>query len=161
AIRDAGRDVDPDLPLLDLETVEQQRNHSYSPYQVYATCMTVFAAFAILLAGIGLYGVIAYNTATRTREIGVRMALGAQRPDVLSLVATQGARLIVVGIVAGIAGSFLVLRVIQSMLFGASPFDPAIFAVVSLALAAVSLVAVWLPARRAAAIDPLEALRAE
>jgi ABC-type antimicrobial peptide transport system permease subunit len=118
---------------------------------LYAMSMAVFAAFAIILAAIGLYGVIAYNTAQRTREIGVRIAL----------VAAQGTRLVIAGVVLGLGGSFLVLRVIQSMLFGASPIDLPIFGAVAALLAAVAFVAVWIPARRATRVDPMEALRAE
>jgi ABC-type antimicrobial peptide transport system permease subunit len=123
--------------------------------------MAVFAAFAIILAAIGLYGVIAYNTAQRTREIGVRIALGADATHVLGLVAAQGTRLVIAGVVLGLGGSFLVLRVIQSMLFGASPIDLPIFGAVAALLAAVAFVAVWIPARRATRVDPMEALRAE
>jgi ABC-type antimicrobial peptide transport system permease subunit len=123
--------------------------------------MAAFAGFAILLAAIGLYGVIAYTTAQRTREIGVRMALGAEVKHVVSMIAAQGARLVVVGIALGLGGSFVVLRVLQSLLFGADPIDLPIFAAVSLLLGVAALFAVWLPARRAARVDPLEALRAE
>jgi putative ABC transport system permease protein len=160
-VRAAVREVDPDLPIVSLMTVEQQHNGNYSPYKVYAMSMAVFAAFAIILAAIGLYGVIAYNTAQRTREIGVRIALGAEAKHVLGLVAAQGTRLVVAGIILGLGGSFLVLRVIQSMLFGASPIDVPIFAGVSTLLATIALVAVWIPARRATRVDPIEALRAE
>jgi putative ABC transport system permease protein len=160
-VRAAVREVDPDLPVVGLMTVEQQHNGNYSPYKIYAMSMVVFAAFAIILAAIGLYGVIAYNTAQRTREIGVRIALGAETKHVLGLVAAQGTRLVVAGVVLGLGGSFVVLRVIQSMLFGASPIDLPIFAGVSMLLATIALVAVWIPARRATRVDPMEALRAE
>jgi putative ABC transport system permease protein len=161
AVRTAVREVDQDLPVVDIQTVEQQQNNNFSPYKVYAMSMAVFAAFAIILAAIGLYGVIAYNTAQRTREIGVRIALGADATHVLGLVAAQGTRLVIAGVVLGLGGSFLVLRVIQSMLFGASPIDLPIFGVVAALLAAVAFVAVWIPARRATRVDPMEALRAE
>jgi predicted permease len=161
ALRAAVTEVDSDLPVVDVQTVEQQHDRTMSPYKVYALSMAAFAGFAILLAAIGLYGVIAYTTAQRTREIGVRMALGAEVKHVVSMVAAQGTRLVVVGIVLGLGGSFLVLRVLESMLFGASPIDLPIFAGVSLVLAFAALVAVWIPARRAARVDPLEALRAE
>jgi putative ABC transport system permease protein len=160
-VRAAVREVDQDLPIVGLQSVDQQHNDNFSPYKVYAMSMAVFAAFAIVLAAIGLYGVIAYNTAQRTREIGVRIALGADTKHVLALVGGQGSRLVVAGVVLGLGGSVLVLRVIQSMLFGASPIDLPIFAAVSALLAAVALIAVWIPARRATRIDPMEALRAE
>jgi putative ABC transport system permease protein len=160
-VRAAVRDVDPDLPLVHLQTVEQQHNDTFSPYKVYAMSMAMFAAFAIVLAAIGLYGVIAYNTAQRTREIGVRVALGANAKHVLTLVAGQGARLVIAGVVLGLAGSFLVLRAIESFLFGASPIDLPVFGAVTVLLAGIALAAIWFPARRATRISPMEALRAE
>jgi ABC-type antimicrobial peptide transport system permease subunit len=123
--------------------------------------MAVFAGFAIALAVIGLYGVIAYSTAQRTREIGVRIALGAEAKDVMAMIANQGALLVTAGVLVGLGGSSVALRVIQSMLFGASPIDLPIFAGVSALLAIAALVAIWVPARRAARVTPLEALRAE
>jgi len=161
AVRAAVREVDPDLPVVQLQTVEEQHNANYSPYKVYAMSMAVFAGFAIALAVIGLYGVIAYSTAQRTREIGVRIALGAEAKHVIALIGGQGISLVTAGIALGLGGSFLVLRVIQSMLFGASPIDLPIFAAVSALLAVAALVATWVPARRAAHVSPLEALRAE
>lgn len=159
--RAAVHEVDGDLPVLGLQTVESQRRANYWPYRMYALVMAGFAAFAILLAAIGLYGVIAYNVAQRTREIGVRMALGAEARDVVGLVARQAGRLVVLGVVLGVAGSALLLRALGAMLFGASPVDIPIFAAVSVLLALVSLAAIALPARRAAKVDPLVALRAE
>ena len=160
-VRAAVRSVDEDLPILALQTVRQQRRSNVAPYQLYATTMGSFAAFAILLAAIGLYGVVAYNAAQRTREIGVRIALGAERKHVFALIAGQGGRLVVLGIVLGTAGSMLLLRVLRAMLFGASPIDLPVFTAVALLLVFTAALAIWLPARRAARIDPLEALRAE
>ena len=160
-VRAAVRSVDEDLPILALQTVRQQRRSNVAPYQLYATTMGSFAAFAILLAAIGLYGVVAYNAAQRTREIGVRIALGAERKHVFALIAGQGGRLVVLGIVLGTAGSMLLLRVLRAMLFGASPIDLPVFAAVAALLALTAALAIWLPARRASRIDPLEALRAE
>ena len=161
AIRAAVRDVDPDLPVVRLQTVEEQHSNDYSPYRVYAMSMLVFAGFAILLAVVGLYGVIAYSAAQRTREIGVRIALGAEAKHVMVLIAGQGTQLVVAGVILGLAGSFLVLRAIQSMLFGADPIDLPIFGGVSVLLAVAALAAIWVPARRATRVNPLEALRAE
>jgi len=123
--------------------------------------MLVFAGFAILLAVVGLYGVIAYSAAQRTREIGVRIALGAGAKHVMVLIAGQGTQLVVAGVILGLGGSFLVLRAIQSMLFGANPIDLPIFGGVSVLLAVAALAAIWVPARRATRVNPLEALRAE
>jgi len=160
-VRAAVRSVDEDLPILALQTVRQQRRSNVAPYQLYATTMGSFAAFAILLAAIGLYGVVAYNAAQRTREIGVRIALGAEPKHVVALIAGQGGRVVVLGIVLGTAGSMLLLRVLRAMLFGASPIDLPVFTAVALLLVFTAALAIWLPARRAARIDPLEALRAE
>jgi ABC-type antimicrobial peptide transport system permease subunit len=124
-----------------------------------------FSAAALLLAGIGIYGVMAYAVAQRTGEIGVRMALGAEPADVLRLVAAQGGRLIGLGLVAGLAGTFALLRLIQSVLHslfeGARTDDPLVFAGVAAVLGIVGLAACLLPARRAAKIDPVVALRAD
>jgi len=161
AVRTAVRGVDVDLPVLGLQTAEQQRRGNYWPYQLNAIAMTLFASFAILLAAVGLYGVIAYNTAQRTREIGVRMALGAEAKHVIAMVVGQGGRLVLVGVLVGAAGSALLLRALGAMLFGASPIDPPIYAAVAGVLVLISLAAAWIPARRAAHVSPLEALRAE
>ncbi len=160
-VRGAVRTIDPDLPVLDLRTARDAHRAQYMAYQIYAASMSGLAGFAILLAALGLYGVIAYNTAQRTREIGVRMALGALSSDVVKLITLQGGRLVAFGIVFGAVGASLVLRVLRSALFGASPVDLPVFAAVGLLLSVIALAAIWIPARRAASIDPLDALRAE
>jgi len=160
-VRAAVRSIDEDLPILALQTVRQQRRSNVAPYQLYATTMGAFAAFAILLAAIGLYGVVAYNAAQRTREIGVRIALGAEAKHVVALIAGQGGRLVLLGIALGTGGSMLLLRVLRAMLFGASPIDLPVFTAVALLLVFTAALAIWLPARRAARVDPLQALRAE
>jgi predicted permease len=160
-VRAVVRSVDEDLPILRLQTVRQQRRSDYAPYQLYAMTMGSFAAFAILLAAIGLYGVVAYNAAQRTREIGVRIALGAEAKDVIAMITGQGGRLVLLGILLGTGGSMLLLRVLRAMLFGASPIDLPVFAAVAVVLSLTAALAIWLPARRASLIDPLEALRAD
>lgn len=160
-VRAIVHSVDEDLPILALQTVRQQRRSNVAPYQLYATTMGAFAGFAILLAAIGLYGVVAYNAAQRTREIGVRIALGAEAKHVIGMIAGQGGRLVLLGIMFGTGGSMLLLRVLRAMLFGASPIDLPVFTAVAALLALTAALAIWLPARRAARIDPLEALRAE
>jgi putative ABC transport system permease protein len=123
--------------------------------------MSAFGAIALILASIGLYGVVAYAAEQRTREIGVRVALGAKRADVIRLVARQGMKLAIIGVLFGIAGAALVMPVMRSVLFGASPFNAAVFAAAVLILIAVALFASYLPARRATLVDPMVALRSE
>jgi ABC-type antimicrobial peptide transport system permease subunit len=123
--------------------------------------MSVFGGCALLLAAIGIYGLMAYSVEQRTQEIGIRLALGAQASQVRRMVVTQGMILAGVGIAIGLAGAFLLARLITAFLFGVTATDPVVFAGVPLLLAAVALVAVWLPARRASHVDPLVALRAE
>jgi putative ABC transport system permease protein len=120
-----------------------------------------FAAVAVMLAAIGISAVVANAVVRRTREIGVRMALGAGRRDVLGLVLRQGMLLVAIGLVAGLAGALALTRVLRSLLYGVSPTDLVTFAGVPLLLAAIALVAAYLPARRAAQVDPMVALRSE
>jgi putative ABC transport system permease protein len=161
ALRAAVRTIDPDLPVVGVQTTEARQRDDYWVYELFALAMGCFAGFAVLLAAVGLYGVIAYMAAQRTREIGVRIALGAEPRHVIALIAGQGGRLVALGIVAGAAGSALLLRVLDAMLFGASPIDLPIYATVAMFLSLVAMAAVWHPARRASRIDPLAALRAE
>ena len=125
------------------------------------TLVSAFAVTALLLAAAGIYGVMAYTVARRTREVGVRMALGATPADVLRLVLGQGMWTTALGVVIGTAGTFALTRLISSLLFGVSPFDPLTLGGVVVLLAAVSLLACWLPARKATRVDPLAALRYE
>jgi ABC-type antimicrobial peptide transport system permease subunit len=120
-----------------------------------------FGALAVVLAAIGLYGVLAHTVAQRSREIGIRMALGARTQDVLVLVLRQGMTLVLIGIAVGLAGALALARLLSGLLFGITPTDPVTFTVVPLLLGAVALAACWLPARRATKVDPMEALRCE
>jgi len=143
------------------ETMDQVVARSVATHRFLMILLSVFAGFALILANIGIYGVISYVVGYRIHEIGIRMALGAQRLDVLRLILGQGTWLISVGIVIGIAGAFALTRAMASQLFRVSATDPLTFLTVSGALVLVALAACYIPARRAAKVDPMVALRYE
>jgi putative ABC transport system permease protein len=155
------RTLNHDVSLNDPKTLEDAMAESLSPERFSATLLTIFAVLALTLASIGVYGVVSYAAMQRTHEIGVRLALGAQRGDVMRLVLGHGARLAVIGMVLGVVGSLAASRLLSSLLFGVSAKDPITLVIVSSVLAAVALLACYLPARRAMKVDPLEALRYE
>jgi predicted permease len=159
AIREAVRQVDKNLPLFDVKTQRRQIEESVSKERAFAQLTTFFGLLALLLASIGLYGVMAYSVAQRTREIGIRMALGAQKGDVLRLVVRQGMLLVMIGAGVGLLMAYNLTGVVASMLYGVTPNDPLTFAGVALLLLLVALLACSLPARRAAKVDPMIALR--
>jgi ABC-type antimicrobial peptide transport system permease subunit len=154
-------EIDPTIAIRDAGTIESELAKGIAAERFNMRLLSGFAIMALLLSAIGLYGVIAYGVAQRTRELGMRIALGAMQRDVLGMVVRQGLRLSVIGIVIGFAGAAAATRAMQSMLFDVSPLDPATFAAVGLLIVGVSLLASWLPARRAARVDPIAALRAE
>ena len=160
-LRDALRRVDPDQPLYDIKTLDDRVRVSLADRRAPMQLLLLFAAVALILSAIGIYGVLAYAVASRTGELGVRMAIGAQKQDILGLVLKQGGRLAAVGLGIGLVGSFALTRMMQAQLFGVSASDPLTFVVVIAVLGAVALLACWLPARRAAAVNPIEALRYE
>jgi predicted permease len=155
------REVDAEVPLLNIQTMEESVSASLSPQRFTMLLLVVFAGTALLLAAAGIYGVMAYMVTRRTQEIGVRMALGAAASDVLRLVIGQGMWTTAIGVAIGIGGAFALTRTMQSLLFGVSTTDPMTLAGVVLLLAAVSVFACWVPARRATKVDPLVALRYE
>ncbi len=153
--------LDPTTPAFDIKTMETRLGDSVAQRRFHMLLLGLFAAIALLLAAIGIYGVIAYGVARRTQEMGIRLALGAQRADLLRLVVGQGLRLTIIGIGAGLAGAFVVRRLFSSLLFGVSALDPLTLAGTSILLGAIALFACWFPARRASRVDPVVALRAE
>jgi predicted permease len=160
-IRAEIRRAAPDLPIASSLTMDEAVTASVASPRFRMWLLVVFAATATLIATCGLYGLMAYAVTQRRREIGVRMALGATRRDVLGLVLTRALRIVGAGLVVGLAGAAGVTRVLQRFLFGVTPTDPIVFTLVTLVLLAVGLMAAWVPARRATRIDPLAALRAE
>ena len=160
-LRRAVQTVDPDMPLFDVASMEQLVYKSVASPRFNALLLACFAALALTLAVVGIYGVMSYSVAQRTHEIGIRMALGAQQEDVLKLVVSQGLRLTLIGEVAGILGALGLTRFLSSLLYSVKPSDPLTFVVVSLGLAGVALLASYVPARRATKVDPMAALRYE
>jgi putative ABC transport system permease protein len=151
--------LDPELPVSNVKTMEEYVRASAAQPRLNAALLAIFAGVALLIAAVGVYGVLAYSVNQRAREIGLRMALGAQRSKVLRDVAVQGLRMAALGIAAGLAGSYALSRVLSSLLFETPARDPRTFVTVALLLAAVAVIASVAPARRASRVDPMVALR--
>jgi putative ABC transport system permease protein len=161
AIRDQVLALDRDQPVFEIKTMEELLSHSLAQSRFIMLLLGIFSALAMALAAVGIYGVMACFVTRRHKEIGIRMALGAQKSDVLKLVVVEGMGLAVIGIVLGLAASFALTRIIANLLFGIGPTDPATLIAVSLLLTSVAFLACWIPARRAARVDPMITLRAE
>ena len=161
AARQQVQALDPEQPIYDARTLAEMRDNAIAPQRLNLILLGVFAGIALVLALIGLYGVLAYAVAQRHREIGVRMALGAQRRDVLQLVVGQGMRLVLVGVGLGLIGALALTRLLRGLLFGVGPNDPLTLAATPMLLALTALLACWMPASRASRVDPMEALRYE
>jgi len=161
AVRAVVRRLDADLPVVGMTSMEDVVSRSVEAPRFYAFLLVVFSSAALSLAAIGIYGVLSYAVAARTREIGVRIAIGAQRRDVIGMVLGDAARLAVLGLAAGLAASLVLTRLLSGILFEVKPFDPETYAVVSAILLGVALFAALVPARRASSVDPIAALRQE
>ncbi|MBX9603758.1 MAG: ABC transporter permease [Bryobacteraceae bacterium] len=161
AFRKQVQAVDPDLPVYDLMPYEQQLDKQRWAFRVFGSLFAAFASIALMIAAVGLYGVMAFAVAQRTQEIGVRIALGASASEVLRMVLTQGAKPLAAGLLLGLAGAYGITRVLRTLLIGVSPTDPLTYGAISALLVAVALLACYIPARRASRVDPLVALRYE
>jgi predicted permease len=161
AVYGAVREIDRELPVFDVRSLQDYVTTSVGPQRFYATLVGIFALVALALAAVGLYGVIAYAVSQRTHELGVRVALGATGQRIAAMVVSQGIALTLGGVVLGVFAALIVTRVLQTLLFGVSAFDPITFAVVLGLLVAVAAVASYVPARRAARVDPLIAMRGD
>jgi putative ABC transport system permease protein len=159
--RSVVREIDPNARVFDVEPVEGYIDRVLARPKLVLMLLGVFAAVALLLASVGVYGLISYSVSQRTREMGIRMALGARRSSIIKLIAKQGTMLAVIGVICGLVMSFALTHVLQSQLYGVTATDPATFTVVPLLLIAVALLASYVPARRATRVDPMRALRTE
>ena len=154
-------DVSGGLSLAPIRTMDEVVRRSTANTDFNTLVLTIFAATALLLAAIGIYGLMAYSVEQRTQEIGIRLALGAEHGTVRNMVVFQGMRLALIGVVIGVGSAFGLTKLIASLLYGVQARDPLIFIGVPVLLAAVALIAVWLPARRATRVSPVDALRSE
>jgi ABC-type antimicrobial peptide transport system permease subunit len=161
AAREQLATLDKGVPVYQVATMDQLLSRSVAPERFELFLLVLFATIALLLAAIGLYGVLSFGVSRQTQEIGIRLALGAQPSQILRLVAWQGMSLVMIGLALGLAASFLLTRLIASLLYGVSATDPLTFGGVAVLLALVAFVACYIPARRAMQVDPMIALHYE
>jgi putative ABC transport system permease protein len=161
AVRREVEKVDPNVPVHSISSMDQIITRSMADRRFALELLGIFAAVALLLAAVGIYGVMSYSFSQRTHEVGIRIALGAQRTDILRMAVGEGMRVVLIGLVSGVVGAAIMTRAFRSMLFGVGPADPVTFVSVSAILAGVALLACFIPARRATRVDPLVALREE
>lgn len=161
SVREAVRAADANIPFYNVSTMEEVRQQGFWQYRMFGGMFGTFGVIALFLAAIGVYGVLSYSVSQRVREIGVRVALGARRADVLRLIVGQGVGLALAGVTVGLLCAFGATRVVASILFGVTASDPLSFGGIALLLTTVAAVASYAPANRAMAIDPLDALRSE
>ncbi|MEP7383851.1 MAG: FtsX-like permease family protein, partial [Gemmatimonadota bacterium] len=153
--------LDQDMPVADMQTMTSHLGLALLPARLAGTVLGIFGVLGLLLAAVGMYGVMSYAVSQRTREIGIRMAIGAARGEVVGMVMRQGLALVAIGGAVGLAAAFGVARLIRSVLYGSGAMDPLTFVAVPLVLVGVAALAIWIPARRAASIDPVLAMRAD
>jgi putative ABC transport system permease protein len=161
AVREQLNELDSALPLADVRLMDAVLERAQSRPRFLTLLLTLFSVTALAIATVGIYGVVSYSVARRTKEFGLRMVLGAQTGDVLCMVMKQGAGMIVIGLIAGLVTAFALTRLMASLLFGVAPTDALTFASVTAVLSVVALVACYIPARRATEVDPMQTLRYE
>jgi len=161
AVRQTVKNLDPDQPIYNPRTMDEIRAESVAPDRLNLTLLSLFAGLALLLAIVGIYGVMSYSVSQRTHEIGIRMAIGARPGDVFRMILGQGMKLALIGVLVGLVGAFALTRLMASMLFGVRPTDATTFSVISVLLIAVALLACYLPGRRATKVEPVISLRYE
>ena len=167
SVRGVVREIEPNLPLMSVKTQVEQADETLRMERLFAKLLTLFALLAQQLAAIGLFGVLAYTVSQRTHEIGIRMALGADRASVLTMIVKQGMTLALLGVILGLVGAYVLTKYLESwvslskMLFGVKVSDPLTYGAIAVLLTVVALIACYIPARRATKVDPLVALRYE
>ena len=161
AIRNEIHSLDKDVPLFNIKLMEQRVSEAAAQPRFRTLLLGIFAALALILASVGIYGIISYSVTERTHEIGLRVALGAQRKHIFKLIVVQGMKLVLIGVGIGLVGAFILTRVMSTFLFGVSATDPLTFGGITLLLLVVAFLACYLPARRATRVDPMVALHYE